>query len=156
MSFQQQLASELNEIINDVEKDHGRRAEVEQRLWCSKTWVLLKVPILIVWFIRNSGYCESSFSAPKDPVIVKNNHSYVWRLQFRHIYEGFLKTKKNKLRSKTTYWAKHSSILRGICYQWQSMCATGFAHLVTCFATFVPNFISVKSDPIRLNHFTLD
>lgn len=30
MSFQQQLASELNEIINDVEKDKGRsRAEAE-------------------------------------------------------------------------------------------------------------------------------
>ena len=68
------------------------------------------------------------------------------------IYKGFLE----KLRSKSELQqATQRSRQAGICYKWQSMCATVLAHPVRRSASFVPNYISVMSDPpyFSPNHF---
>ena len=76
MSFQQQLPSELNEIINDVEKDKGRsRAEAEV------LWDLSLIE-------SNHLNCDGSLE------IVENNHSYVLKTTISaHFMKAFHKKK---------------------------------------------------------------
>jgi len=98
MSFQQQLASELNEIINDVEKDKGRSRTEAEVLWdlsliesnhlnCVGSLEIVDTMNQACQHLRILLYGEQSF-------ICFENYN------FSTFYEGFLIIKKERIKKQ--------------------------------------------------------